>query len=153
MEVNVLLAKDTFSVCWLKGILKSYFQLCYSTRRLSWSQSQLHSEWGNYLELEATGDRCCCNQVQGNKPKGVSRCIPINAFIMWQAPRAGKIRRILCSDWLNLVSKMERYCSLWIARFVAAITFRLIPSGCTKLFFRKIFPVTVKRFSMISLSR
>ena len=26
------------------------------------------------------------------------------------------------------------------------------PSGCTKVFFRKIFPVTVKRFYVISLS-
>ena len=37
---------------------------------------------------------------------------------------------------------------LGIARFVSAITFR----GCTKIFCRKIFSVTVKRFSVISLS-
>ena len=47
---------------------------------------------------------------------------------------------------------MERYCSLGIARFVPALTFSRSPSGCTKAFFRKIFSVTVKRFSVISLS-
>ena len=29
---------------------------------------------------------------------------------------------------------MERYCLLWIARFVPAIKFRQSPSGCTKIF-------------------
>ena len=61
----------------------------------------------------------------------------ISSFIIWHAPRAGK---------------MERYCPLGIARFVPAITFRRSPSGCTKVFFRKTFSVTVKRFSAISLS-
>ena len=42
--------------------------------------------------------------------------------------------------------KMERYCPLGTARFVPAITFRRSPSGC---FFRKIFSVTVKGFSVI----
>ena len=47
---------------------------------------------------------------------------------LWLATRAGK---------------MERYCPLGIARFVPAITFRRSPRGCTKVFFRKIFSVTV----------
>ena len=47
---------------------------------------------------------------------------------------------------------MEQYCPFGIARFVPAIKFRRSPSGCTKVFFRKIFSVTVKRFSIISLS-
>ena len=46
---------------------------------------------------------------------------------------------------------MERYCALGIARFVPAIKFRQSLSGCTKISFRKIFSVTVKRFSVISL--
>ena len=41
---------------------------------------------------------------------------------------------------------MERYCPLGIAHFVPAITFRRSPCGCSKVFFRKIFSVTVKRF-------
>ena len=49
--------------------------------------------------------------------------------------------------WLvTRAGKMERYCLLGTARFVPAITFRRSPSGCTKVFFRKIFSVTVKRF-------
>ena len=63
--------------------------------------------------------------------------IYIFIFITWEAPRA---------------SKMEQYCPLGIARFVPAITFRRSPSRCTKVFFRKIFSVTMKRFSVIFLS-
>ena len=74
-------------------------------------------------------------------------------FIIWQAPRAGKMKPIPRCDWLlTRAGKMGRYCPLGIARFVPAITFRRSPSGCTKVFFRKIFSVTVKRFSVISLS-
>ena len=46
---------------------------------------------------------------------------------------------------------MKRYCPLGIACFVPAITFCRSPSRCTKVFFRKTFSVTVKRFSVISL--
>ena len=56
--------------------------------------------------------------------------------------------------WLaTWAGKMEWYCPLRIAHFVPAITFRQSPSGCTKVFFRKIFSMTVKRFSVISLSK
>ena len=48
--------------------------------------------------------------------------------------------------------KMERYCALGIARFAPAIKFLWSPIGCTKVFFCKIFSVTVKRFTVISLS-
>ena len=75
--------------------------------------------------------------------------LSISTFIIWQAPRAGKMNQIPRCDWLP---KMERYCPLGIARFVPAITFCRSPSGCTKVFFRKIFSVTVIRFSVISLS-
>ena len=60
----------------------------------------------------------------------------IMIIIIWQAQLAGE---------------MEQYCPLGIARFVPAKTFRRSPSGCTKVFFCKIFSVTVKRFSVISL--
>ena len=36
----------------------------------------------------------------------ISRWMPINAFIIWQAPRAGKIRRIMCFDWLTLAGTL-----------------------------------------------
>ena len=39
----------------------------------------------------------------------------------------------------------EGYCPLGIARFIPAITFHRSPSGCTKVFFLKIFFVTVKK--------
>ena len=39
-------------------------------------------------------------------------------IILWQAPRAGSMQRILCSDWLP--GKMERYCPRGTARFVPA---------------------------------
>ena len=42
--------------------------------------------------------------------------------------------------------KMEQHCSLGIAHFVPAITFRQSLSRCMKIFFRKIFSITVKRF-------
>ena len=34
---------------------------------------------------------------------------------------------------------MERYCPLVAARFVPFMKFRRTPSGCTKVFFRKLF--------------
>lgn len=54
---------------------------------------------------------------------------------LWLATRAGEL---------------ERYCLLGIARFVSAIKSRLSASECTKLFFRKIFSVTVKRLCYLS---
>ena len=48
----------------------------------------------------------------------------------------GKLR-----ERVTRAGKMERYCPLGIARFVPAITFRRSPSGCTKVFFLKIFSV------------
>ena len=48
--------------------------------------------------------------------------------------------------------KIERYCTLGIARFVPAIKFRRSASWWAKVFFRKIFSVTAKRFAVISLS-
>ena len=47
---------------------------------------------------------------------------------------------------------MERYCPPGIARFVPANKIRQSSSGCTKVFFRKILSVTVKRFSVVYLS-
>ena len=54
--------------------------------------------------------------------------------------------------WANRAGNLERYWPQGIARFVPAITFRRGRSGCTKVFFRKIFPVKVKGFSVIYLS-
>ena len=48
--------------------------------------------------------------------------------------------------------KIERYCTLGIARFVPAIKFRRSASWWAKVFFRKIFSVKAKRFAVISLS-
>ena len=41
-------------------------------------------------------------------------------LIIWVAPRAGKMKRILCSDWLTRADKMGLSCPLGIARFVPA---------------------------------
>ena len=102
------------------------------------------------------------SQCRENKINKLKRSIPRTivpkirpwyyVFSIWQAPRAGKMRRILCSDWLpdraELAGKMDRYCPLGTARLVAAIKFR----RSTKVFFCKIVSVAVKRFSAISLS-
>ena len=31
----------------------------------------------------------------------MERCKPVTMFVTWLAPRAGKMKRILCSDWLS----------------------------------------------------
>ena len=67
----------------------------------------------------------------------------ITPFIIWQAPQAGKMNQIPCCDWLPEQARWSN-----IARFI--LTFRLC--RCTKVFSLKIFSVTVKRFSVISLS-
>ena len=55
--------------------------------------------------------------------------------------------------WLaTWVSKMEQYYMLGIANFVPAITFPQSPSKCRRVFYCKIFSVTLKRLSVISLS-
>ena len=62
------------------------------------------------------------------------------------------MNQIPCCDWLPERGKIKRYCMPEIARFVPAITFRRSPSGCTKVFFGKLFSVTVKRiFSDLSV--
>ena len=56
--------------------------------------------------------------------------VKLMSFIVWQAPWTGKMNQIPRCYWLP-----ERFCPLGIVRFVAAITFRRIWSGCTKFVF------------------
>ena len=79
-------------------------------------------------------------------------CHIINWIIIWQAPRAGSMRRILCSDWLPERARWSDTARPGLPVSFPQIKFRQSSSECTKVFFRKTFSVTVKRFSVIYLS-
>ena len=76
------------------------------------------------------------------------RACTANIFIIWQAPRAGSMRRILCCDWL-----LERARWSDSARFVPANKispkFKRVHESFLSL---KLLSAKVKRFFVISLS-
>ena len=68
------------------------------------------------------------------------------SFIIWQAPRVAKQDEPNLVLWLaTQAGKMERYCLLWITRFVLTITIRWSPNECTVVFFHKLFSMTCKK--------
>ena len=70
-------------------------------------------------------------------------------FIIWQAPRAGSMQRILCSDWLPEQAKDGAILPVSFPQ----IKFRQSSSECMKVFFSpKLLSAKVKRFFVISLS-
>ena len=57
-------------------------------------------------------------------------------FIIWQAPRAGSIRRILCSDWLPERARWSDTACPGLPVSFPQIKFRQSSSKCTKVFSR-----------------
>ena len=57
-------------------------------------------------------------------------------FIIWQAPRAGSMRRILCSDWLPERARWSDTARPGLPVSFPQIKFRQSSSECTKVFSR-----------------
>ena len=77
----------------------------------------------------------------------------IYIFIIWQAPRAGSMQRILCSDWLSERARWNDTARPGLPVSFPQIKFRQSSSECTKVFFSpKLLSAKVKRFFVISLS-
>ena len=55
-------------------------------------------------------------------------------------------------DWLPERTRRSDTACLGLTVLLPLVTFRQSPSGCQKVFFHKIFSVTVERFSVIFLS-
>ena len=74
-------------------------------------------------------------------------------IIIWQAPRAGSMQRILCSDWLPERARWSDTARPGLPVLFPKIKFRQSSSECTKVFFSpKLLSAKVKRFFVISLS-
>ena len=74
-------------------------------------------------------------------------------IIIWQAPRAGSMQRILCSDWLPERARWSDTARLGLPVSFPQIKFRQSSSECTKVFFSpKLLSAKVKRIFEISLS-
>ena len=58
-------------------------------------------------------------------------------IIIWQAPRAGSMWRILCSDWLPERARWSDTARLGLPVSFPQIKFRQSSSECTKVFFRR----------------
>ena len=65
---------------------------------------------------------------------------PIRLLIIWQAPRAGSLRRILCSDWLPEQARWSDTARPGLPVSFPQIKFKFRQSSrrCTKVFFRRI---------------
>ena len=57
-------------------------------------------------------------------------------FIIWHSPRAGSMRRILCSDWLPDRARWSDTARLGLPVSFPQIKFRQSSSECTKVFSR-----------------
>ena len=64
------------------------------------------------------------------------KCL-INIFIIWQAPRAGSMRRILCFDWLPERARWGNTARPGLPVSFPQTKFRQSSSECTKGFFRR----------------
>ena len=74
-------------------------------------------------------------------------------FIIWQAPRAGSMQKILCSDWLPERARWSDTARPGVPVSFPQIKFRQSSSECTRVFFSpKLLSANVKRFFVISLS-
>ena len=58
-------------------------------------------------------------------------------LIIWQAPRAGSMRRVLRSDWLSEQASWSDTARPGLPVSFPQIKFRQSSSGCTKVFFRQ----------------
>ena len=64
-------------------------------------------------------------------------CHIINVLIIWQAPRAISMWRILCSDWLSERVRLSNTARPGLPISFPQIKFRQSSSGCTKVFFSR----------------
>ena len=58
-------------------------------------------------------------------------------FIIWQAPREGSMRRILCYDWLPQRARCSNTALSGLPVSFPQVKFRQSSSRCTKVFFRR----------------
>ena len=63
--------------------------------------------------------------------------VVVKCFIIWQAPRAGSMRRILCSDGLPERARWSDTARLGLPVSFPQIKFRQSSSERTKVFFRR----------------
>ena len=68
---------------------------------------------------------------------GFSTVIWKPLIVIWQAPRAGSMRRILCSDWLPEWARWSDIARPGLPVSFPQIKFRLSSSKCTKVFSRR----------------
>ena len=107
-----------------------------------------------------SGERCVTSRKTAAKETSIGRerlrnlkRIHICTFIIWQAPRAGSVQRILCSDWLPERARWSDTARPGLPVSFPQIKFRQSSSECTKVFFSpKLLSAKVKRFYVISLS-
>ena len=77
----------------------------------------------------------------------------LTSFIIWQAPHAGSMQRILCSDWLPEWARWSDTAHPGLPVSFPQIKFCQSPSGLHESFLSlKLFSAKVKRFFVISLS-
>ena len=83
----------------------------------------------------------------------IDRQISISIFIIWQAPRAGSMQRVLCSNRLPERARWSDTARPGLPVSFPQIRFRLSSIECTKVFLSpKLLFAKVNRFSVISLS-
>ena len=71
----------------------------------------------------------------GNKTSNPEQAVWL--LIIWQAPREGSMRRILCSDWLPQRARWSDTARPGLPVSFPLIKFRQNSRRCTKLFFRR----------------